>query len=129
MNKEKILIIGTGAQAKYAAEIFNLLKVETVGLLAISQNRDATWTKDYDVRVLGGLELLDDFKKKGIKALVTNSNNKEKESIVGLLKNADMELTNAIHPGGFIASTAQIGTNVIINAGPPFCSNSSSPSS
>jgi len=59
MNKRKVLIIGTGTLAKYIVEIFKLQKVETLGLLDISQNKEATWARTMnDIRVLGGLDIL-----------------------------------------------------------------------
>lgn len=112
----RVLIIGTGAQAKYVAEIFKLQKVETLGLLDISQYRDVTWAKYYNIRVLGGLDILNNFKNKNIKIIVTHINNKEKELLTKRVKNANIDLVNAVHPTSFIASTVQLGTNVIINA-------------
>ena len=114
----KVIILGVGAQAKYIVETFKLLNVEVIGLLDTSSNGKGSVRKIDNIKVIGGLELLDKFKKdKAVRLIVANSSNKEKENLVKRMNKFNFKFTNAIHPSAVIATTARIEKNVIINAG------------
>ena len=111
-----VLIIGTGAQAKYALEIFYLIQVTVVGLISLPGE---TPPPDIDgVAVIGGLE---DFKSAysihgGPALLLCSSRNKTKEELVEKLSVHGPSYANALHPSAIVARTARLGHGVILNA-------------
>ena len=114
----KIVIIGTGAQAKYIVEIFKLINIKIIGILKTSYNKKNFSNKIDDIEIIGGLGLLDKFKRdKTVRVIIANSSNKEKMNLVKKIMRLNFKFTNAIHPLAIIATTAKIGNNVIINPG------------
>jgi len=116
MDKKPILIIGTGAQAKYALEIFHLTDRQVVGLLNIAG--ELSQKKIDSVKILG---VTDDFEKYYFEfdkpeILISCSSNRHKEQLHKSLVTYDPVYTNAIHPRAIIARTSKIGSGVIINA-------------
>jgi len=115
----KVLLVGAGAQAKYALEAFQRYKdVEIVGLVDIMGNRDI-WGQDrYGSQVLGGLDVVEALAEEGInKALVCCASPRRKATLIRRVRQAGYRLVSAIHRGATIASTARVGEGVIINAG------------
>jgi len=113
---QKILIIGTGAQAKYALEIFHLRKLPVVGIIALPGETPPE--KIDGVSVIGSIDQFDDiYSKNGKPSLVLCcSKNIIKEKIVKELAKHDCQYINVIHPSAVIARTAIVGRGVIVNA-------------
>jgi len=111
-----ILIIGTGAQAKYALEIFNLNNMTVCGLIALP---DESPPESLDnTEVLGNLQDFESIYQKCKKPslLLCCSRNKDKEELKESMSKYDPEYTNAIHPKAVIARNAVLGKGIIINA-------------
>lgn len=112
----KILLIGSGAQAKYALEILHIRKQHVVGLVALPGE---TPPKELNgVKVLGDFKDFEEiFKKNGNPSLLLCcSQNKMKEKIETNLSKYNPKYINAIHPAAVIARTAILGYGMIINA-------------
>ena len=120
MSVENIVIIGTGAQMRYALEIFSYYPgIKVCAVVKAGNDIDEKVKKN-----LKGINIIDDFdsyekiaSKKDTKTIVCVSDSKKKEYFVNRLEKMGIQLTNAIHPKAVIAKTAKIGKNVIINAG------------
>ena len=113
---QKILIIGTGAQAKYALEVFHLRKIPVVGIIALPGE---TPSGDIDgVRVMGSIDQFENIYTKNGKPflVICCSKNKIKEELVKELSKYGCQYNNVIHPSAVIARTAIIGRGVIVNA-------------
>lgn len=115
----RVVIIGYGAQAKYVLEIFQRVKnVEVVGLLDISQDKRFVGRKLRDIAVIGGIEMLEKLVIQKVKrAIVCCADTRRKEAFTKHVVQVGFKLLNAIHPASVIATNAQIGEGVIINAG------------
>lgn len=113
---KKILIIGAGAQAKYALEIFRLRKIPVIGMITLP---DESHNKNiYYGEVIGGLDEFENiyYKNNEPLLLLCSSKNELKEELEKRFTQHKPEYMSAIHPTAIIASTAQIGCGVIINA-------------
>jgi len=119
MEKEKVLILGAGAQAKYIMEIFHILNNFEVEVIIDVNNKHRIGKKNYNVNIVlwDDKYLLSLIRKGFKKAIVAHGNNKRKEQLYKKAKEMGFELVSAVHPAATIASTAFIGENVIINAG------------
>ena len=111
-----ILLIGTGAQAKYALEIFHLNNRKVVGMIALEGESPPASMDGVDV--LGNLM---DFEKKYLgnnqpAILFCCSNNRFKAEMETKLAGYSPRYANAIHPAAVIARTAVLGKGIIINA-------------
>jgi sugar O-acyltransferase (sialic acid O-acetyltransferase NeuD family) len=113
------LLVGAGAQAKYALETFaHHEDVEIVGLVDIMDNQDIWGQQRYGSRVLGGLDVVDSLAQEGLdKALVCCASPHRKAELIPSVREAGYRLVSAIHPRATVATTARVGDGVIINAG------------
>ena len=110
------LIIGTGAQAKYALEIIKLNDMTVCGLIALPEESPSEFLDNTEV--LGDLKDFESIyqKSKRPSLLICCSRNKDKEELKDSLSKYDPEYTNAIHPKAVIARTAVLGQGIIVNA-------------
>jgi len=115
-TENNIVVIGTGAQAKYIKEIDDL---NVVAVVRGDREIDEEFKKDLEsVEVLENLESFKKYASENeIKAIVAVADNRQKEFIVKELEKLNIELINVIHPKAVIAKSAKIGRNVLINAG------------
>ena len=119
MKKKKAVIIGGGAQAKYAAEILNLLNMIRVSAVVdLSSSVSITWPKEYGLKVIAYKDLssfcavnkiTDCFIAAATPALKSELFTKHRELSLNLL--------TLIHPCAAVASTASINQGTLINAG------------
>lgn len=117
--KDKVVIVGSGAQAKYIAEIFNSNNnMQIVGFIKDKDHQDPEWLSFYKFQPLGSIRELESIinRNRDAKYIIANSNNREKEECVNCLKKYNVEFANAIHTSAIIATTAKMGSNLIINA-------------
>lgn len=120
MSKDKkIILIGAGAQAKYACETFALLGVEVVAVIATDGSPDMKWPATYDAEYLVGLDHIERLarQKKATSALVCMASGTDKQHYFERAKRTGLEIISAIHPKAVIASSACVGKGAIINAG------------
>jgi len=113
---QAVLIVGTGAQAKYAEEIFGLRDIRLVGLIGLP---NGSQPKDLDsARVLGTFGEFESLYLKNGRPLLLLccSDNKRKEELERSLANYSPRYINAIHPAAVIARTAVLGHGIIVNA-------------
>lgn len=112
----KIIIVGIGAQVKYAMEIFHLRGMPLIGMIVLPGE---LLDKKIDrALLLGGLDEFDDIYLKNGKPLLllVSSKNRLKEELEETFSKHQPEYVNAIHPTAVIARTAVLGHGVIVNA-------------
>jgi len=118
--KDNIVIIGTGAQAKYIVDILSYDKSFNISAI-VKTGREIEEDFEKDLVGVDIIESFSEFKDyyKGNeqKAIVAVAKNQEKELLIGQLEEMKVELINAIHPKAVIAETVKIDKNVLINAG------------
>jgi sugar O-acyltransferase (sialic acid O-acetyltransferase NeuD family) len=115
----RVILVGAGAQAKYALEIFHHYRyIEVMGLVDIMDNQNIWGQPLYGSQVLGGLDVVEVSAEQGVEgALVCCASPHRKAVLTHKVCQAGLRLVNAIHPRASVASTAQVGEGVIINAG------------
>ena len=117
--KQKVLIMGTGAQAKYIADIFgDKSDFKIIGFVKDNDDKDPDWICHYRASLYENFDSIGQhiIQTRTCKFIVANSCNNRKEKIVNKLWKYDIEFENAVHPSAIISSSAEIGTNLIINA-------------
>lgn len=116
MTAKKILIIGTGAQSKYALETFQLLGRDVLGILTLP-GEDCRVPALME-RIIGSLDELDKVYRDGDQpeTLLATSSNHKKEEVTGELQSYHPSYASAIHPAAIIASSATLGHGLIVNA-------------
>ena len=113
----KVLIVGAGAQAKYATEIFRLCGGPDVAGLIDIQGNPEIWGRDIaGAKVLGGPEVLERVTPEpGLAVLVAVGDNRLKEDWVRRVDERGLPHAGARHPAAVVASTARVGQGCIIN--------------
>ena len=112
----KVVLVGAGAQAKYACETFRLLGTEVTGVVSLGDG-DVDWPGSYGVEVLGADDELREALGSGAThALICMADTDEKACWWDRAEAAGLEPRSAIHPSAVIASTARIGPGCIVNA-------------
>jgi len=112
-----VVIVGIGAQAKYALEIFHLRNIPVCGLIALPGEEGRS---GFDgAGVIGSFDgfptLYHEYGKPAV--LLAMSSNSRKREICRSLDALAPVYAQAIHPAAVIARTAEIGEGVIINPG------------
>lgn len=114
-----VILVGAGAQAKYAQEIYrHYPDRKVIGMIDVMDNPDY-WGRVIDrATVLGNLSVLESLIAQGQvdAALICTGNTAQKEQLWQWVRRLGLEMINAIHPQAVIASTAELGTGVIVNA-------------
>ncbi len=115
----RILVIGAGAQAKYALETFALRdEHEVVAVLDEKAEAPASWPDAYGCRCLGGFAHLEDLASREADAfLVCWSQARRKRELFERALALGLQAASAIHPRAQIARTAAVGPGSIVNAG------------
>ena len=114
--EKPVLVLGTGAQAKYTLETCELLRVPVVGLLRLPTDRPVEAVGR--ARVLGTLEQFETVYRDHDepRLLLASSRNRVKEDVEARLRPFAPIYFSAIHPTAVIASSASVGRGVIVNA-------------
>lgn len=117
MEKQKVVIIGSGGHAKVVIDIIELEnKYEIYGLLT---NDNLNSFCGYPV--LGNDEKLQEIKAMGINNVAIGiggfRNNQLRKKIYTKISNLDFNIINAIHPSAIIAKTVVLGNGVVVFAG------------
>jgi len=115
-DKAKVLIIGAGAQAKYALEILKARNIAVVGVVDCRENGNPDWVSSYSTPVLPRESMPAMVKSSGATHfLACSSDAVEKRRLFLEARECELAPTTAVHPTAVIASTARIGECVIIN--------------
>ena len=116
MMRVEILIIGTGAQAKYALETFHLAGKEAIGIISLPGEKSIASLDG--APVVASLDELEDVYEKHEKPLLLFccSKNRLKEELKTRLEKYRPAYVSAIHPTAVISRTATVGQGTIINA-------------
>lgn len=116
----KVVLVGAGAQAKYALEIFRFYQdCHIIGLIDIMNNPDFWGHAIGPAKVLGDLSVLESLieNKEVDAALICAGDTVEKEKLWHKVQRLGVEIVSAIHPKALIAETAQLSKGIIVNAG------------
>jgi sugar O-acyltransferase (sialic acid O-acetyltransferase NeuD family) len=112
-----IMIIGTGAQAKYALETFHLRKTPVCGIVALPGETGVTWKDGAEVIGVLDTHFEDIYHDHGGPPLMlASSSPRRKEEIRERIRHLNPAYVNALHPNAVIARTAVLGHGVIVNA-------------
>ncbi len=117
---ESVIIVGLGAQAKYALEIFDRMgNIQIEGLVDIEESRKSREDNKFGYPVYGGLDKIEEesVRKRAEKAIVCCADTALKQRLTEYVRENGFDLINAIHPASVVAGTSKIGKGVIINAG------------
>lgn len=112
-----VMIIGTGAQAKYALETFHLQKTPVCGMVALPGETGVTWNDGAEVIGILDGHFDDIYHDHGSPPLMlASSSPQRKEEIRERIRHLNPDYVNALHPSAVIARTAVLGHGVIMNA-------------
>ncbi len=112
----KLLIVGAGAQAKLALEVFRLTgKHEVVGLIDLSADGKLVGQIIMGSPVIGGLAVLDDLGGLLVGgALVACSSNNQKADLSRKVAVLGLSAVTAIHPSAVISDNASVGEGSLV---------------
>jgi acetyltransferase EpsM len=113
----RVILCGLGAQAKYAAESFKQGGLQVRGLVALEDHAPAT--EHAGLPVLGGWAEIETLTQRHEQDhfIVCCADWRRKESAAEHLHSLGARFASAVHPRATIASSAEVGQGVIINAG------------
>jgi sugar O-acyltransferase (sialic acid O-acetyltransferase NeuD family) len=114
---KSVIIIGTGAQAKYAIDTLSLIGKYNVEGLIETQKQDEEKTSVMGKPVLGRLEILERYSPDNIALIIALSSNKLKDELSQTFIKKGFSFINCIHPSAVISPSSTLGTGLIINAG------------
>lgn len=120
MADKRIALLGCGAQAKYASEIFHLLPgMSVTHVLSPESIMELTWLSSYSgLHVRGFDQLQSLISRNEVDAvLVCIAKASEKKRLYETMVKDKVATISAIHPRAQIASSASVGLGCIINAG------------
>lgn len=114
-----VALIGGGAQAKYAAEIFRLKDIHVAAVFNLKEDQPALeWCSVYDLETAYFKDFQTILQEKKVShAVICTANREEKKHLTKQAEKSGLTLVSAIHPAAHIASTAVIEPGCIINAG------------
>lgn len=116
----RIVIVGAGAQAKYACEIFTQQNTKyEIFILGREGAGRPDWCSAYAAEFHEGFGLLGKLAKErhAPEAIVCMADAAQKRQLCDEIQSVGFALQSAIHPHACIASTASLGEGVIVNAG------------
>ncbi len=115
--RRKIAIWGAGGHAKVAAEILRLNGCEIAGFLD-SVNTSRKGDSFYGSTVLGGAEVLEDLRGRGVHdVIVAFGDNARRLQTADQLVGMGFRLATAIHPNAVCAADVSIGDGSLIASG------------
>lgn len=120
MKKIRIALIGCGAQAKYASEIFRLMpNTQVTHVLSPEDVTELEWLSHYDGEHVKGYSKIENLSHQNEidAAIVCVAKAVEKKRLYQTYICGKIQEISAIHPRAQIASSANIGANCLINAG------------
>ena len=118
-QNRRVIVIGAGAQAKYALDIFSLIGTFMVdGVFTLQGGGDASWVARCGKKFLGSWAdaKRSDFAS-GTAFIACFADPEEKSKAYARAESYGLTPISAIHPKAVIAQTASIGAGSIVNAG------------
>jgi len=110
-----LLILGTGGHARVVIESALTSGENILGLLDTDyKNQQETIL---GVRVLGGIDLLDDYDRKQVSIIVAIGDNGKRKVWFQQLKEMGFKLATVIHPSAILSNYIDIGEGTFINSG------------
>ncbi len=118
-----MVILGAGGHGRVVLDVIQQAgEHKPVGFL--DNNRSLHGRRVDGLPVLGGLEQLEELKKRGIRgAIVAIGDNGVRRAMADILEADGFELLNAIHPSAQLANTVNVGRGVVIAAGALVCAH------
>jgi sugar O-acyltransferase (sialic acid O-acetyltransferase NeuD family) len=118
-----VVILGAGGHGRVVLEILRAAgKFRPVGFL--DANASLSGVEIADIPVLGSVNQLPRLTQQKIRgAIVAIGDNRVRRSYARLVIDAGIELINAIHPSAVIATTASLGSNIVIAPGAIVCTD------
>ena len=116
----RVALIGSGAQAKYAAEIYARRGDQrAVMVLAPEEADEMAWAERYGLQVRRGLESLPAFAEQDEvdAVLVCIAKADAKRELTALHLERGYPIASAWHPAATVATSARVGPGCILNAG------------
>jgi len=117
-QEPRALIIGAGAQAKYALETFRLRSISVCAVMNLTEETGVPWVAAYDQQVI---PYDPHFQSAGVTSathfLVCTPDPEMKRRIADAACECGLLPISAIHPAAVVATTARVGNGTIINAG------------
>lgn len=115
----KLLIIGAGAQARYALNTVSLTREFTiVGLIDTFENSALWGQRIAGAEILGGIEALARFTPaEDFRVITAVSGLARKRELVTLLAHRGFAFASVVHPSAIIAASVRIGDGCLVNAG------------
>ena len=114
----RVLLVGGGAQAKYALETLTLRGVPVAAVMDLKSEPDLAWPQHYGCPEVGfDPELKVAAKTGATHVLPCAGTPQDKRRVWETAAARDYPMASAIHPDARIATTARVGAGTIINAG------------
>ncbi len=114
-TSKKIIIVGCGAQCKYALDIFSQTGRAVEAILDPVGKKAGENFEGLPIRLFDKAKFQEQLKKSRHSVIICVSDNTLKKRLFDLLGQT-AEFTNAVHPAGVISSRASLGRGVIVNA-------------
>lgn len=110
----QVVILGAGGHGKVVLDIVRSAgQLDPVGFL--DADPALTGSEVAGLPVLGTINFLPRLKSQGISTcIVAIGDNLARQRYMTLLRDQGLELGNAIHPSAYVASTAELGVNVVV---------------
>lgn len=114
----RILLVGGGAQAKYAVETFALRGIAVAAVMDVRPEPGLPWTQAFGLKTVGFDETLACVEELGVTHVLPCAPTPVQKRKLWAAANAKgLPIASAIHPDARVATSARLGRGVIINAG------------
>ncbi len=115
----KVLVVGGGAQAKYALEIYRLRAIKVVAVMDINPAPGLDWAAAYSCTVVGFDPRLACARNLSATHVLPCSGSPAQRRALWeqVVPEANLPVPDAVHPRATVATTARLGEGVIVNAG------------
>ncbi|MFQ5866775.1 MAG: acetyltransferase [bacterium] len=115
MKEKSILILGAGEQARIVLDILRENNKEIFGFVDICDNSSLWGKKIKDYKILGGMSILSEIFKQGVKkTIVAFGDNKKRLHTANRASEIGFELVNAISPSAFVSQESKLGEGIVI---------------
>lgn len=114
--KSKLIVVGSGAQCGYVADILKHTKEYIVVGIADAEKISNVGKMAHGARIVCVVEEVPSmFDPRKVRVIVAHGNNEKKKKIAEMLEGAGFKFTTLISPGAYISPSAKIGDGSIVN--------------